>query len=91
MSHESLLSVGVVTPTVMGALAVSTTYVGTTPSRALGLAVLYDESVRRITLITIIVLVMAIVIAGIVQAWFAGRGDRRYPGPGVTTTVTPSL
>jgi hypothetical protein len=46
--------------------------------------------VRRVTLITIIVLVIAIVIAGIVQAWFAGRGDRRFPGPGVTTTVTPS-
>jgi hypothetical protein len=46
--------------------------------------------VRRITLITIAVLIVAIVIAGIVQAWFAGRGDRQFPGPGVTTTVTPS-
>jgi hypothetical protein len=46
--------------------------------------------VRRVTLITIIVLVIAIVIAGLVQAWFAGRGERRFPGPGVTATLTPS-
>jgi hypothetical protein len=59
-------------------------------ARAPRVAVLYDESMRRITLITIVVLVIAIVIAGIVQAWFAGRGERRFPGPGITTTVTPS-
>jgi hypothetical protein len=46
--------------------------------------------VRRVTLITVIVLFIAILIAGIVQAWFAGRSDRRFPGPGVTDTVSPN-
>jgi hypothetical protein len=45
--------------------------------------------VRRITLIVIIVLLTAIAIAGIYQALLAGRGDRRFPGPGVTPTAAP--
>jgi hypothetical protein len=45
--------------------------------------------VRRITLIAIIVLLAAITVAGIYQAWLAGRGDRRFPGPGVTPTASP--
>jgi hypothetical protein len=45
--------------------------------------------VRRFTLITIIALITAIAIAGIYQAQLAGRGERRFPGPGVTSTISP--
>jgi hypothetical protein len=49
----------------------------------------YDGPVRRFTLITIIVLIVAIAIAGIYQAQLASRGERRFPGPGVTPTLSP--
>lgn len=52
-------------------------------------AVPYDETVRRFTLIAILVLVTAIAIAGIYQAWLAGQGERRFPGPGVSPTAPP--
>ncbi|HZA26539.1 MAG TPA: hypothetical protein VE915_02685 [Actinomycetota bacterium] len=44
---------------------------------------------RRFTLVAIIVLLTAITIAGIYQAFLAGRGERRFPGPGVSPTATP--
>jgi len=40
---------------------------------------------RRFTLITIILLFVALVVVAIVQI-NAGRGPRRYPGPGVSST-----
>lgn len=51
--------------------------------------VLYDEPVRRFTLIAIIALLGAIIVAGIYQTWLAGKGERRFPGPGVSPTATP--
>jgi hypothetical protein len=45
--------------------------------------------VRRFTLIAIIALLSAIIVAGIYQAWLAGEGERRFPGPGVSPTTTP--
>ena len=52
-------------------------------------AVPYDETVRRFTLIAIIILLTAIAIAGIYQACLAGQGERRFPGPGVSPTAPP--
>jgi hypothetical protein len=44
--------------------------------------------VRRFTLIAIIVLLIAIIVAGIYQALLGGKGERRFPGPGVSPTST---
>jgi hypothetical protein len=43
--------------------------------------------VRRFTLITIVLLFVALVVVAIVQ-FDAARGPRKYPGPGAS--VTPS-
>jgi len=43
--------------------------------------------VRRFTLITIILLLVALVVVAIVQ-FNAGKGPRRFPGPGVSATPT---
>jgi hypothetical protein len=46
---------------------------------------------RRWTFITIIVLFVLILVAAIFQIRAAGRGSRRFPGPGFTVTPpTPS-
>jgi hypothetical protein len=45
--------------------------------------------VRRFTLITIILLFVALVVVAIVQI-NAGSGPRRYPGPGGSATPTVS-
>ncbi|HYH28308.1 MAG TPA: hypothetical protein VEA19_05990 [Actinomycetota bacterium] len=39
---------------------------------------------RRFTLVTIIVLLLALAAAAFVQLSVAGRGERRYPGPGAS-------
>jgi len=43
--------------------------------------------VRRFTLITIILLFVALIVVAIFQI-NAGRGPRRYPGPGLSSTPT---
>jgi hypothetical protein len=43
--------------------------------------------VRRGTLITIIALAVLLIVAAVFQL-LAGRGPRRYPGPGFTSTPT---
>ena len=45
----------------------------------------FAEGMRRFTLITIILLFVALIVVAIVQI-NAGRGPRRYPGPGVSST-----
>ena len=39
---------------------------------------------RRFTLITVILLLVALVVVAILQV-LVGRGPRRFPGPGVST------
>jgi hypothetical protein len=44
---------------------------------------------RRVTFITLIVLFTLLLIAALFQ-WRAGRGERHFPGPGVSATPTSS-
>jgi hypothetical protein len=44
---------------------------------------------RRVTFITLIVLFALLLIAALFQ-WRAGRGERHFPGPGISATPTAS-
>jgi hypothetical protein len=42
---------------------------------------------RRVTFITLIVLFTLLLIASLFQ-WRAGRGQRHFPGPGISATAS---